>query len=442
MNPELLKYYSQELQHLREVGGEFAQEFPKIAARLGLEGFECADPYGTSGCSKGFSFLAARVQVRLDAEFPRFTQHLAELVYPHYLAPTPSMAVVQIQPDLSNPNLAPRTVRVAARQCAAQRASDKAGTTRCEYRTAHELKLSPLEIVEARMFTHGGALAGADIALPAGVKAGLRLRLRATGGLRMDQIDLDRLVLYLRGTDAMPTRLYERLLGSVAGISVLPAARPATWHVPLPATALQPVGFSEDEALLPISKQSFSGYRLLQEYFAFPQRFLFIGIDGLQRGFKRCAAAEIEIIVWLKRVDTVLEQTVDASNFALHCTPAINLFARRTDRIPLSDEQFEYHVIADRTRPMDFEIYGIEEVTGYRAGAAGEQRFELFLPARAILARRIRRVRISRSAAKSACARRASASMGRAPATSAARRSSRSSIRRTRPITAICGNWA
>lgn len=379
MNPELLKYYSQELQHLREVGGEFAQEFPKIAARLGLEGFECADPY-VERLLEGFSFLAARVQVRLDAEFPRFTQHLAELVYPHYLAPTPSMAVVQIQPDLSNPNLA-ADVRVP-RGSALRSALDKAGTTRCEYRTAHELKLSPLEIVEARMFTHGGALAGADITLPAGVKAGLRLRLRATGGLRMDQIDLDRLVLYLRGTDAMPTRLYERLLGSVAGISVLPAARPATWHVPLPATALQPVGFSEDEALLPISKQSFSGYRLLQEYFAFPQRFLFIGIDGLQRGFKRCAATEIEIIVWLKRVDTVLEQTVDASNFALHCTPAINLFARRTDRIPLSDEQFEYHVIADRTRPMDFEIYGIEEVTGYRAGAAGEQRFEPFYRAR------------------------------------------------------------
>ena len=104
MNPRFLRYYSQELQHLREIGGEFAQDFPKIAGRLGLDGFECADPY-VERLLEGFSFLAARVQMKIDAEFPRFTQHLSELVYPHFLAPTPSMAVVQLQPDLSNPAL-------------------------------------------------------------------------------------------------------------------------------------------------------------------------------------------------------------------------------------------------------------------------------------------------------------------------------------------------
>jgi type VI secretion system protein ImpG len=375
MNPDLIKYYSQELQHLREMGGEFAKEFPKVAGRLGLENLECADPY-VERLLEGFSFLAARVQLKIDAEFPRFTQHLAELVYPHYLAPVPSMAIVHIQPDLTSSGLADG-VKVP-RGSALRSVLDRNGSTRCEYRSAHDLTLWPLEIAEAKFFTWSGSLGGTDIAVPPGVKAGLRLRLRATGGLKINQLKLDRLSLYLRGTDSLPTRVHERLLGSTAGVVVMPVKRPVSWHTLLPATALKPVGFGEDEALLPVSRQSFQGYRLLQEYFAFPQRFMFVAIDGLQPALRRCAESEIEVIVLLRRGDPVLEQSLDTSNFALHCTPAINLFSRRTDRIALSEEQFEYHVIADRTRPLDFEVYQIEEATGYSAGAVAEQRFEPF----------------------------------------------------------------
>ena len=105
MDPRLLRLYEQELKFVRELGGEFAAEFPKIAARLGLDSFECADPY-VERLLEGFAFLAARVQLKLESEFPAFTQHLLELVYPHYLAPTPSMTVVQLQPDLGEGALA------------------------------------------------------------------------------------------------------------------------------------------------------------------------------------------------------------------------------------------------------------------------------------------------------------------------------------------------
>ncbi|MDH3433865.1 MAG: type VI secretion system baseplate subunit TssF, partial [Gammaproteobacteria bacterium] len=105
MDPRLLKYYNQELHHVREMGSEFAKEFPKIAGRLGMDGIECADPY-VERLLEGFAFLAARVQLKVDAEFPNFTQHLFELIYPHYLAPTPSMTVVQFQPDLDEGGLA------------------------------------------------------------------------------------------------------------------------------------------------------------------------------------------------------------------------------------------------------------------------------------------------------------------------------------------------
>jgi type VI secretion system protein ImpG len=379
MNPRFLRYYSQELQHLREVGGEFAQDYPKIAGRLGLDGFDCADPY-VERLLEGFSFLAARVQMKIDAEFPRFTQHLSELVYPHFLAPTPSMAVVQLQPDMSNPAL--QKGFLVARGSAMRSVLGKGDNTACEYRSAHDLTLWPIELAEARCFTHGGSQAGLNLQLPAAVKAGIRLRLRCSGPFK--DLPLDRLCLHLRGADDMPMRIYEKMLGSVEGVLVTPVGRPAAWHSLLPKSVLQPLGFAEHEALLPSGKRTFQGYRLLQEYFAFPQRFQFVQLSGLQAGLHQCVDKEIEITILLNRADPQLEKTLDSSNFALHCTPVVNLFQRRADRINASGEQLEYHVLVDRTRPMDYEVFQIESVTGYGNGPGSEQAFQPFYTARDI----------------------------------------------------------
>jgi type VI secretion system protein ImpG len=371
-NPRLLRYYSQELQHLREMGGEFAVQYPKVAGRLGLEGFECADPY-VERLLEGFAFMAARVQMKIDAEFPRFTQHLSELVYPHFLAPTPSMAIVQLQPDLGNPAL--NTGYRVARGAPMRSVLGKDDATACEYRTAHEVTLWPIELAEAKFFTHGGRIDGVDARLPANVKAGLRLRLRTTNGAPFSKLGLDRLTLHLRGGDDMPGQIYEKLLGAVEGILVLPGSRPAGRHALLSKTALRPRGFAEEDALLPSGQRSFQGYRLLQEYFAFAQRFLFVELAGLKAAANACAENELEIIVLLARGDARLEQALDHSNFALNCTPVVNLFQRRADRINLSGDQFEYHVLPDRTRPMDFEVHQVESVTGYGTGADAEQEF-------------------------------------------------------------------
>lgn len=376
MNPRFLQYYSQELQHLREVGGEFAQAYPKVAGRLGLEGFDCADPY-VERLLEGFSFMAARVQMKIDAEFPRFTQHLSELVYPHLLAPTPSMAVVQLQPDLSNPALK-QGYRVA-RGSAMRSVLGKGDVTPCEYRSGHEVTLWPLEVVDASCYTHGG---GAAAGLPAAVKAGIRLRLRCGGGLAFKDLPLDRLSLHLRGGDALPVRIYDLILGHIEGVLVRPPAGQGGATRLLPKSALRPMGFAEDEALLPSGKRSFPGYRLLQEYFAFPQRYHFIEVAGLRAALAGCEGDEIELHLLLNRADAALEQTIDASHFALHCTPVVNLFQRRADRIQVSDEQLEYHVLVDRTRPMDFELYQIESVTGYGSGPGAEQTFRPFYTAR------------------------------------------------------------
>jgi type VI secretion system protein ImpG len=375
MDPRLLRYYTRELQHIREMGGEFAKEFPKIAGRLGLEGFECADPY-VERLLEGFGFLAARVQLKLDAEFPRFTQHLLEMVYPHYLSPLPSMAVVQLEPDLTEGSLAagfevPRETTLLS-------LLGKGEQTACEYRTAHDVTLLPIELVEAEYFTHTRDLAELDIPPSWDIKAGIRLRLRATAGLTFDKIALDKLQLYLRGSEELPMHLYEQFQANRIGVVARSTARPASWHQVLAGATVRGMGFEDHEALLPHGARSFSGYRLLQEYFAFPGRYMFVELGGLGPAVRRCTESELDVMVLLNQSDHLLENSISTSNFALFCCPAINLFPRRTDRIHLSDRQSEYHVVPDKTRPMDFEVFEVTGVVGHGTSADVEREFRPF----------------------------------------------------------------
>ncbi|MBI5446080.1 MAG: type VI secretion system baseplate subunit TssF, partial [Deltaproteobacteria bacterium] len=352
MDPRLLRYYNRELLHIREMGGEFAKEFPKIAARLGLEGFECADPY-VERLLEGFAFLAARVQLKLDAEFPNFTQHLLEIVYPHYLCPTPSMAVVQLKPDLGQGALGEGFP--IPRGTALRSLLGKGEQTPCEYRTAHDVTLWPLELAAAEYLPHPRDLPSSGAGWLSQAKAALRLKLRATAGVTFDKMPLTSLPVFLRGGGELPQHLYEQLLANSLGLVVGPPERP--WHELVPRAQIRRLGYDEEQALLPHGPRSFEGYRLLQEYFAFPERFMFIELAGLGPAARRCAGSELDVTVVLSRTDPALESTIDASHFGLFCTPAINLFPKRADRIHVSDQVNEFHVVPDRTRPMDFETF-------------------------------------------------------------------------------------
>lgn len=374
MDPRLLRYYNRELQHVREMGGEFAREFPKIAGRLGLEGFECADPY-VERLLEGFAFLAARVQLKLDAQYPVFTQHLLEMVYPHYLAPVPSMAVVQLQPDLKESGLlAGHTV---ARHTALRGLTGKDDRTACEYRTAHDVTLWPIELTEAKYLETPAAIAATGVSLPPGkpVRAGLRLKFRVAAGATVNMLPLDDLPVFIAGADELPKRLYEQLLGNAVSYVVRAQGASGPVNRVYDANAIRRRGFDDDEALIPYSGRSFSGYRLLQEYFACPERFLFAEFTGLKSVLARAQGTEFEIVVLLDRSVSSLHNAVDASNFRLFCTPAINLFPRRADRIHLQQGKTDYHVLADRTRPMDFEIHSISDVEGFGDRQEPEQRF-------------------------------------------------------------------
>ncbi len=375
MDPRLLRYYNQELQYMRDMGGEFAREFPKIAARLSLDGFECADPY-VERLLEGFAFLAARVQLKLDAEFPDFTQHLLEIVYPHYLAPIPSLAVVQFHPDPNEGSLADGFT--LPRQTVLRSALGNSRQTPCEYRTAHDVTLWPLELTRAEYFTGIGPVPSSALAEPRRVRAGLRLRLRATAGLTFDQIALGALPLFLRGGDDVATHLYEQLLAHTIAVAVQPVANPAPWTAVLPGSSVRRTGFDDDQALLPHGPRSFQGYRLLAEYFAFPSRFMWVELTGLNPAVQRCNESEVEIILLFDRPDPVIENRVGPEQFGLFCSPAANLFPKRCDRIHLGEHAVEHHVVPDRTRPMDFEIHTLTQVEGYGVGTSNRREFQPF----------------------------------------------------------------
>ncbi|CAM5790890.1 type VI secretion system baseplate subunit TssF [Ottowia pentelensis] len=389
MDPRLLGFYEQELRYFRESSGEFARAYPKIARRLGLDGPEVADPY-VERLIEASAFLSARVLLKLDAEYPRFSAQLLDVVYPHFMAPTPSMLVAECQSELGDGALAagpvlPRGSALRARRVLGQ-------NTHCEFRTAQDLRLWPLELTEARYFSYAPDLPLASHPRARAVRGGLRLSLRTGGELPLDRLALDELVLYLGGGgDDVAWPLLECALADPLGALLCQADSPPARAIGvLDAEAITAVGFETDEALLPPASTSFSGYRLVQEYFAFAPRFQFVRVRGLQAALKQAAGQAFELVLLFSRARPELEKLVTAEHVRLHCVPAINLFPKRLDRVLVTEGVSQYHLLADRTRPQDFEVHSVTEVVGHLAAArttddrgepgSSAERVQTFLP--------------------------------------------------------------
>ncbi len=371
----MLRLYETELAFVREMGNEFAAEFPKIASRLDLANTEVADPY-VERLLEGFAFLTARVQLKMEAEFPTFTQSLLQMVYPHYLAPTPAMAVVKLRTDPAAIRSLPQGFVLPA-GTALRSLLGTQDQTNCEFRTGHAVHLLPIEISEAEYISSAAAVAALGLPEQRGVKAAIRLRLKAAGDLAFNKIALEKLTLFLGGPEGSRARLYEQLTANVAGIYVRPSARPLPWQEKLPPAALRGIGFDETEALLPPAPESFDGYRLLQEYYAMPERFLFVELEGLDRSAIRCATGELDIVILLTSSEPALAGGFGLDHVSLFCTPAINLFPYRADRINLSEREAEHLIVANRMRPLDYEVFSVQSVEGFSAdGGTGHA----FLP--------------------------------------------------------------
>lgn len=364
MDARLLDYYNQELAYLREMGREFAHAYPKVAGRLGIKDTETADPY-VERLLEGFAFLTARIQLKMDAEFPRFSQRLLEVVYPHYLSPTPSMCVVEIQGDNEQLADVASGMRLPRGTTLRGRTGDHTDTP-CEFVTGHDVTVWPIRL-------SGVVVSGPteDLMLPrlrnlGSVRSVIRLRFTASQPGILARCDLDAITVFLGGDQRIASHLYQVLVDQ--SIAVLVSDGSGSGWVPLSSEAILPEGFRNDQALLPMDSRVFQGYRLLHEYFAFPARFHFCSINGLRAAASMLRGDEFELAILVSSNLDHLAPSIDRGSFVLNCTPAVNLFPYRAGRVALNLGEFEHHVVADRTRPLDFEIYRICSVQGFDRG--------------------------------------------------------------------------
>ncbi|MFT4172416.1 MAG: type VI secretion system baseplate subunit TssF [Rhodocyclaceae bacterium] len=364
MDPRLLDYYNEELIYMREMAREFSRLHPKIARRLGMGGIEVADPY-VERLIEAFCFLSARTRIKLDAQFPVFTQRLLEVIYPNYVAPTPAMSVAQLhlskkEGDFSKGQSVPRGTALRTPIAYGEK-------TPCEFRTTQAIRLWPLRIDDARLTSVPADIPDLAryVAPHVELRGALRIRLTTDPGLTFARLSgLDELPVYLPGNEHVASHLFELIHGSAVATLVGGLGGAANKHVVLAENSVVPVGFAPHEGALPLPWNAFQGHNLLHEYFVCPRRFYFFSIKGLAPALSRIDSREVEIVVLLAGTPERLAAHVDAGQFALFCTPVVNLFPKRTDRIELHPGRHEFHVVPDRSQPLDYEIHSIEAVTG------------------------------------------------------------------------------
>jgi len=370
---DLLYYYERELAFLRRMGAEFADRYPKVASRLQLEQAKCEDPH-VERLLEGFAFLAARVHLKIDDDFPEVSESLLDVVYPHYVRPVPAMSLVEFELD---PEQGKLTTGLSVPRGSQLYSRPVAGVP-CRFQTCYDTTLWPLTVAAAQ-WTTPERLRPAVRAPEAA--AALRLELRCLPEVRLDQLDVDTLRLHLAGEGTVVYALYELLASNVVRILVRdPDGRAKP--VVLGPEALQPVGFGEHEGMLPFPRRSFLGYRLLQEYFTFPEKFLFFDLGGFAElraaGFG--ARAEFVFLVSpFERGDRrqLLESGVTERTVRLGCTPIVNLFPQVAEPVLLSQRRHEYRLAPDARRPTT-EVFSVDEVVGVTPGARDPLRFEPF----------------------------------------------------------------
>ncbi len=378
MRDELLGYYERELSFLRQLGAEFAQRYPKIAARLVLEPDKCDDPH-VERLIEAFAFLASRVHLKVDDEFPEITEAFLNVLYPNFLAPVPAMSIVQFVLDPQQVNL--QTGQKVPR--GSMLYSRSVGGTACRFRTAYPVHLWPIEVRSARF-----ELPMPGVGPEEGVRTVLRLELRTFGGTPLSQLKekiseseerpLRSLRFYLQGEAKVIHALHEQLHNHLVSVDLRPGGpRDVPSPVTLPVSAVRPVGFERDEGMLPYTDRSFLGYRLLQEYFAFPEKYFFFDVDGLEQTGRVEFNDTVEVLFYFDK-EFALERSVTEKTFRLHCTPVVNLFRQVAEPIRLTYLQPEYRVVPDIRRQDVTEVYAIESVTSATRGSDKVTSYEPF----------------------------------------------------------------
>lgn len=368
MSDELLDYYNRELAYFRKMAQGFAERHPKIAGRLRL-GERVEDPH-VSRLIEAFAYLNARVRLKVEDEFPELCEGLLSVLYPEYLCPFPSCAVVQFKLQPSQFGL---TGGHQVDRGLALMSPDVDGEP-CRFETCYPVNVLPIELARGEVGTPPFSVP--QNALAQRAKAVVRLELKTfKSSVSFEQIALDRLRVFLHGDSRYVYDLHELILNNTTGVVVASSDRDPQPLV-LPPGSIRPVGFEPEESLIDYAAQSRMGYHLLTEFFSFPQKFLFFDIEGLD-AVRSSAVGQTDTLclyLFLDRVHRNLE-SLPSETFQIGATPAINLFETRCEPIRVTGHQAEFRVVPDARRPLGNEVYSIEQVV---AAGPERQQVELF----------------------------------------------------------------
>lgn len=373
MRDELLGYYERELIFLRRMGADFARKYPKIAARLLLDEEKIEDPH-VERLIEAFAFLSGRVSLKLDDELPEITESFLNVLYPHYLSPVPSMAISQFV--LGSPK--DKLTSIQNLERGAKLYSRPVDGTPCRFHTSYDVQLVPVEILSAALESQAPPNAQGKL-----TDSHIRISLKCYGDAMFSELKNGEtgeppkfLRFYLNGDPQLVFPLYELIFNHTSAVELQPKDTPisnktmltmSNFQLKLPdpiilsKDSIRQVGFGEDEGMLPYSKRSFPGYRLLTEYFTFPYKFLFFDIYGLDQAAQKKFGSHFDILIHLKDI-TPPRAPITADTFVLGCSPIINLYSQTADPIYLSQQKYEYQIFPDVHRQSSTEIYSIDQV--------------------------------------------------------------------------------
>lgn len=327
-------WFRLEQRYLQTLGDDFVADEPRLAPFLG----STASDADAECVMEHFAFLTARLAMKVDDHLPELTHPLLQLVYPNVLRPLPSMTLMQFTPAdhaLTETQLLPKGTPVFARPVEG---------VRCEFRTCVDLALAPLEV---RSVT----------ARPSADAPVMSIDLATLTEQPLRRMRCDHLQFHLAGGKRNALTVYQWLAVHLDKLYL---------HVGEHRFSLPPlvafIGFDPDEALLPSAGGQLDGYRVLQEFFCFPERFHGFRIDGLQNVWPDEAATHLQLEF---RFNAPLppDLRIDRTTVLLNCVPAINLFPRLADPIALDGQTVGELIKPGRQNGGQDEIFSVDRVS-------------------------------------------------------------------------------
>lgn len=339
-------YFRDELAFLRLQGREFADAYPELTRFLSEQN---TDP-DVERLLEGFAFLTGNLRAKIEDEFPELTHGLLNMLWPNYLRPVPSMTIMQFS-VIPGAIAQPALVRQGC-----QLDSLPLDEVTCHFQTCHDTWVYPADI------RHIAAQSGNDLST-------ISLDIALHAPLPLSELQLDKLRFFLGGDSYTAYELYFWLSNQLSHIELEIDGKRFRQE----AKALKSVGFERDDALLPYPNNVYSGYRILQEYFCFPESFLFFELSGGEWPKQPLPVSEFKIHFCFDR-PLPAELKIRPDSFMLNCVPAINLFQHDSEPVNLNGRQAEYPLKASYRHADSFEIFSVDQVEGWVEGNLGRSR--------------------------------------------------------------------